>query len=95
LQDLHEDPARIEEGKGKLKVLGFEVVWLADLGRRFEQRKTFIDELERAVPAFYETVGQHLRPWQPPAPKIAEERMQPADVSPAAISENTEATSME
>jgi hypothetical protein len=95
LQDLREDPARIEEGKGKLKVVGFEVVWLADLGRRFEQRKTFIDELERAVPAFYETVGQHLRAWQPPAPKIAEERMQPEDVSPAAISENTEATSME
>jgi len=95
LQDLREDPGRIEEGKGKLKVLGLEVVWLADLGRRFEQRKTFIDELERAVPAFYETVGQHLRAWQAPAPKIAEERMQPADVSPAAISENTEATSME
>ena len=94
LQDLRDDPSRIEEGKGKLKVLGFEVVWLADLGKRFEQRKTFIDELERAVPAFYETVGQYLRGWQAQAPKIAEERAQPADVSPAAISENTEASSM-
>lgn len=95
LQDLRDDSGRIDEGKGKLKVAAFEVLWVADLGRRFEQRKTFIDEMERAVPAFYETVGQHLRAWQAQAPKIAEERAQPADVSPAAISENTEATSME
>ncbi|HYN46786.1 MAG TPA: hypothetical protein VES64_08855, partial [Allosphingosinicella sp.] len=95
LQELRDDPSRIDEGKGKLKVAAFEVLWVADLGRRFEQRKTFIDEMERAVPAFYETVGQHLRAWQAQAPKIAEERAQPADVSPAAISENTEATSME
>jgi hypothetical protein len=95
LQDLRDDPDRIDEGKGKLKVVGFEIVWLADLGRRFEQRKTFVDELQKAVPAFYETVGQHLRAWQAQAPKIAEERAQPADVSPAAISENSEATSME
>jgi hypothetical protein len=94
LDELRNDPSRIEEGKGKLKVAAFEVLWVADLGRRFEQRKTFIDELEKAVPAFYETVGQHLRAWQAPAPKIAEERAQPANVSPAAIAENTEATSM-
>lgn len=95
LQDLREDPSLIEEGKGKLKVVAFELLWVADLGRRFEQRKTFIDELERAVPAFYETVGQHLRAWQAQAPKITEERAQPADVTPSAISETTEATSMQ
>ena len=94
LQDLRENPGRVEEGKGKLKVTGFEVLWVADLGRRFEQRKTFLDEVEKAVPAFYETVGQHLRAWQAPAPKLAEERAQPANVAPAAISANTEATSM-
>jgi hypothetical protein len=95
LEELREDPGRIEEGEGKLKVAAFEVVWLADLGKRFEQRKIFIDELEKAVPAFYETVGQHLRAWQPQAPKITEKRAQPADVSPAAISLNTEASTME
>ena len=95
LEDLREDPGRIEDGKGRLQVAAFEVLWVADLGRRFEQRKTFIDELEKAVPAFYETLGQHLRAWQAQAPKIAEERAQPADVTPSAISENTEASSME
>ena len=93
LLELWDDPDRIEEGKGKLQVTGFEVLWVADLGRRFEQRKIFVDELERAVPTFYEMIGQHLRAWQPQAPKIPEERAQPTDVTPAAISENTEATS--
>jgi hypothetical protein len=95
LAELREDPGRIDEGKEKLKVAAFEILWVADLGRRFEQRKTFLDELERAVPAFYETVGQHLRAWQPPAPKIPEERAQPADVTPAAIAETNEASALE
>jgi hypothetical protein len=95
LEELREDPARIEDGKGKLQVTGFEVILVADLGRRFEQRRNFIEELERAVPEFYDVVGQHLRAWQPPAPRITEERAQPQDVTPAAISETAEASSME
>jgi hypothetical protein len=95
LQELREDPHRIEESEGKYKVATFEIVLVADLGRRFEQRKIFIDELEKAVPAFYETIGQHLRAWQPQAPKMTEERAQPEDVSPAAISYQNEATAME
>jgi hypothetical protein len=95
LQDLREDPAKIEEGKGKLQVASFELILVADLGRRFDQRRNFIEELERAVPEFYEVVGQHLRAWQPPAPRIIEERAQPQDVSPAAISETSEASSMD
>ncbi|MFN3725072.1 MAG: hypothetical protein ACK4SZ_02080 [Allosphingosinicella sp.] len=95
LQELREDPTKIDEGKGKLQVTGFEVILVADLGRRFEQRRSFIEELERAVPEFYEVVGQHLRAWQPPAPRITEERSQPQDVTPAAISETAEASSMQ
>lgn len=95
LGELREDPERIQQGKGKLAVTGFEILWLADLGRKFEQRRNFIDELQRAVPAFYESVGQHLRAWQPPPPKIPEDRSQVSDVSPAAISEDSETVSME
>lgn len=95
LAELRESPDRVEEGKGKMKLLGFDVVWVADLGRRFEQRKTFIDELEKAVPAFYDAIGQHLRAWQPQAPRISEERAQPVDVTPAAISEASESGAIE
>lgn len=95
LEELRKEPAKIEENKGRLKTIGFEIILVSDLNRQFAQRRKFIEELERAVPAFYETVGQHLRAWQPPAPKLAEDRSQPEDVTPAAISEMTEARSME
>ena len=91
---LREDPAEIEDGKGKMQVTSFEVVWLADLGRRFEQRRNFIDDLERAVPAFYEKVGQRLKPWQAPPPKLKEERAEPEDVTPSAISHGAEVDSL-
>ncbi|MGF1549081.1 MAG: hypothetical protein ACFBQW_00880 [Sphingomonadaceae bacterium] len=86
LSDLRDDPDRIQDDKGKMQVTGFEVIWLTDLGHRFEQRRTLINELEEAVPAFYEHVGQHLKAWQPRAPKMKEERSQPEQVSPQAIS---------
>ena len=93
--ELRNDPDLIQEGKGKLSVSGFEAIWLADLGRRFEARRTFIDELERVVPAFYEAVGQHLRAWQAPPPKIQEDRSHASDVSPAAISQDSDSTPLE
>ena len=95
LEELRADPAKIEEGKGRLKAIGFEIILATDLNRQFAQRRKFIEELEKAVPAFYETVGQHLRAWQAPAPRLSEDRAQPEDVTPAAISEMTEARSME
>lgn len=92
---LREDASRIEEGKGKMQVTSFDVVWLADLGRRFEQRRNFIDDLEGAVPAFYDKIGQRLKAWQAPAPKLKEDRAEPEAVTPAAISQDAEAGSME
>lgn len=47
----------------------FEVLLVANLGKRFAGRKTFIEDIERLVPEFYNLVGQHLRAWQPPPPK--------------------------
>lgn len=47
----------------------FEVFLLNDDGRRFAGRKTFIEDLERAVPDFYENVGQNLERWVPKPPK--------------------------
>lgn len=92
---LRDDSGKIEEGKAKMQVTSFDVVWLADLGRRFEQRSNFISDLERAVPAFYDAVGQRLKGWQSPPPKLKEDRAVPDDVTPAAISQDAEAGSME
>lgn len=71
-------------------VSSFEVVFARDLGARFVQRKNFITELEQALPDFYEQVGQHLKAWQPTAPRIKEDRTEPSDVNTEAIRANAE-----
>ncbi len=50
--------------------VGFEVMMVRDLAGKFGGRKTFIEILESIVPEFYEQVGQHLRSWVPPPPKL-------------------------
>lgn len=80
---LRERPEVAEEA-GKV-VSSFEVVYARDLGARFAQRKNFIVDLEQAIPDFYEQVGQHLKAWQPQAPKIKEDRLEAADVSTEAL----------
>ncbi|MEM7226977.1 MAG: hypothetical protein AAF495_28670, partial [Pseudomonadota bacterium] len=42
---------------------------VSDDARKFRGRNTFIDEVERIVPLFYDAVGQRLERWQPKPPK--------------------------
>ncbi|CCV08465.1 conserved hypothetical protein [Mesorhizobium metallidurans STM 2683] len=83
------DGPEAAEGNGKV-VTSFEVVFARDLGGRFAQRKNFIIDLEQAIPDFYEQVGQHLKAWQPQAPKIKEDRLDATDVSTEALREEAE-----
>lgn len=70
LSSIRENPDVIN-ASGSPQVPGsFEVFLVKDIGGRFSGRRTFIEELEALVPAFYENVGQRLSQWQPPAPKI-------------------------
>jgi hypothetical protein len=68
LTDLRNDPGVIV-GNAALPPKSFEVFLLSDDGRRFAGRKTFIEELERIVPEFYDHIGQHLERWVPRPPK--------------------------
>ncbi|MDI5936367.1 hypothetical protein [Halomonas kalidii] len=43
---------------------------MADLGHSFADNKIFIEELEKAVPHFYQQVGQRLGAWVAPPPKL-------------------------
>src|SRR5690606_28093368 len=45
-----------------------------DIAGRFSGNKTFIEELERLVPEFYENVGQHLQPFRPKPPQLKPEQ---------------------
>jgi hypothetical protein len=53
-----------------------------DLGARFAQRRNFIRDLEAAVPEFYEQVGQYLKAWQPPAPRLREKKAEEGEAVP-------------
>lgn len=88
LTEAREDSEALFAEKGSMTLIGFEVVYLADLGHRFGQRQTFIKELEEAIPEFWERVGQNLQAWVKPAPKVKQERSEPEAVSPTAISDS-------
>lgn len=70
LSDVLENPKCLEQGiKGALPSR-FEVAMVRDLAGRFSGRRTFIDDVEAAVPEYYDRVGQHVRAWTPPPPPI-------------------------
>ena len=70
LSDVKVDSKYLENDRSGIAPNSFEVVMIRDIGGRFPGRKTFIEDLEKMVPEFYDKVGQHLRPWTPPPPKI-------------------------
>ena len=75
-------------------VSSFEILLVRDLGARFAQRRNFVIDVQRALPDFYERVGQNLKPWQPPAPPIPEEKTQPSDVAPEALRQQADKTAL-
>lgn len=58
-------------GEGRSLVpTSFEVAVVRDVAGRFSKRRAFVQDLEKVVPTFYDQVGQRLRSWRPPPPKI-------------------------
>lgn len=45
-----------------------------DIAGRFSGNRTFVEELERLVPEFYENVGQHLEAFRPKPPQVKPEK---------------------
>jgi len=95
LEALREDLEIALAGKEGLVVQSFEVLLAIDLGSRFARRRNFVTELEAIVPEFYERVGQHLKAWQPSAPRLNDEKAEPAAVTPEALREKAEAFAAE
>ena len=93
LSEVLENPKCLEQDiKGALPSR-FEVAMVRDLAGRFSGRQTFIDDVEAAVPEYYDLVGQHVRAWTPPPPPI--EKRDPigagVDVSPKEAAEHNPA----
>ncbi len=72
LADLRENPQLLRADNMALVPQYFDVVMVRDLAGKFTGRRTFIEHLEAIVPSYYEQVGQHLRAWVPPPPKLVE-----------------------
>jgi len=86
LAEVLADPAVLDLPNSAVAPNAFEIFYMVDLAGRFGGNKIFIDELETAVPRFYEQAGQKLRAWVPPPPQIhprdpvtTEEEPEPAE----------------
>jgi len=70
ITDVRNDPTcLIHEGIKDLPQ-SFEIVRVIDLAGKFSGVKTFVEYTSREVPLFYKDVGEHLRAWVPPPPRL-------------------------
>ncbi len=53
--------------------LAFEFSRVRDLAGQFKGSSKFVEHAVDTVPRFYADVGQHLKTWIPPAPKVTKE----------------------
>jgi hypothetical protein len=70
LSQLREDPARLVPDGSKALPSSLEIVSVVDLGAAFQQKRKFVEVAEKALVKFYQDVGEHLRNWVAPAPKV-------------------------
>lgn len=82
---LRESPDAAADERPDSVIHSFEILLVHDIGTRFAQRRNFIAELADLIPQFYDQVGQHLKAWQAPAPRLSEERAEPSSVSTQAM----------
>jgi hypothetical protein len=83
LEALRENPEILEADNKTLAPLSFEVMLVADLAGKFAGRKTFIEQVEEVVPLFYKDIGEHLRAYVPPPPRITKDPSGKQDEDPA------------
>lgn len=77
---IHDTMTRLETLRGNRDAIvpadtdalptSFEIARTVDLGAKFRSAKAFVEAAEDIAVSMYADVGQHLRAWQPSAPKI-------------------------
>lgn len=55
---------------GAREIKSFSILFLKDLGRRFESRKGVVEIIEKMLTDYYQGILQHLKRWEKPAPQI-------------------------
>ncbi len=70
ISDIRTDPACLVQSGVKELPKAFEVIRVIDLAGKFGGVKTFVECCSKELPLFYKDVGEHLRAWVPPPPKL-------------------------
>lgn len=60
--------------EGPMLPASFDLMLIRDLAGKFAGSKTFLEEVEAALPYFYEQVGQYLREYVPNPPRVISEK---------------------
>lgn len=67
---LRNDPSLLVPPGCSSLPTGLEIVKVVDLAGGFQQKRKFVEIAQSELISFYRDIGQHLRNWVPPAPKI-------------------------
>ncbi|SOB78190.1 hypothetical protein SAMN04488490_4051 [Marinobacter sp. LV10R510-11A] len=82
LIDLRDSPELLESDTSNAAATTLEIVYEVDVAGKFSGRKVFVEELEKAVPHFYQEAGQMLKAWAPQPPKIVKSDSEKRGVGP-------------
>lgn len=77
LARLREDNSLLIPDGSKELPQSFEVIRVIDLAGKFSGVKTFVEYACAEVPTYYKDVGEHLRAWVPPPPKLKRKSEEP------------------
>ena len=70
ISGVRDDPATLVHDGVKEVPQSLEVIRVIDLAGKFSGVRTFVEYASSEVPVFYKDVGEYLRAWVPPPPKI-------------------------
>ena len=94
LAEIREHPGALDFPARPNPATAFTVRMVRQVGARFAGSRSFIREIEDIVPAFYAQVGQRLKVWQPPPPKLNPARQDmPAAAREATPSDSSDSDS--
>jgi hypothetical protein len=74
LIDTRQNPDAPLHGNDSMAPNSFDVLLVRDIASKFSGARTFIEHLEEIVPYFYSEVGERLRPYVPPPPKLQDDK---------------------
>jgi hypothetical protein len=87
LTDTRRNPDAPLHGNESMAPVSFDVLLVKDIASKFSGSRTFIEHLETIVPHFYSEVGERLRPYVPPPPRLQDAKQSEEDDSELNMSE--------